>query len=89
MRLTKKLRSIATEAIDLRDRVIWPEGHTKRGRKWYPREMGECCKGIRDPSHAYPYSLLSHCRTVRHVATVNEVDPSRLAWAIKRIDKGE
>ena len=85
-KMTKKLKQIAVEAISLKNRSSWPQGHTKRGQKWYPAVKGDCCIGIRDPSHRWPYSLLTHCRTSYHIATVNGIDPKRLAWAIKRIE---
>ena len=36
---------------------------------WFPseRERCSCCEEIRAPSSAFPYPLMAHCRTVRHL----------------------
>lgn len=60
----------ATRYQQLQDRVIHPSGKTKNG-KWYPsvEEYASCCKHVREPSRAYPYSLMRHCRTKKHIIT--------------------
>lgn len=51
-----------------RDRLSHPEGHFDKVRRWEPSpfECCDCCT-VRSPSRAYPYSLLVHCRTLKHV----------------------
>jgi len=44
-------------------------GYFDAGGRWYPneREICECCSRVRSPSRAYPYSLLRHIKTKRHI----------------------
>jgi len=84
-RMNKKLRAIAEEYIALQDRVIHPDGSFDNGGRWYPETTGECCRGIRSPSRAHPYSYMVHCRTATHLACVSKVDENRLRWAVKRL----
>ncbi len=46
-----------------------PEGLFDKSGRWYPsdQERSACCAHIRQPSCAHPYSLLRHCRTLRHI----------------------
>jgi hypothetical protein len=62
------------------DRSEHPDGKFDRGGRWYPSEDEEqaCCGRIRSPSRAYPYSLMTHCRTLRHVAKLYSVKESEL-----------
>ncbi len=52
-----------------KDRETHPDGYFDRGGRWYPNESEECecCKNIRTPSRAYPYSLMTHCRSKKHI----------------------
>lgn len=54
-----------------RDREENPAGQFDRQKRWYPtdHEAASCCRTVRTPSAAYPYSLLVHCRTKKHLAT--------------------
>lgn len=54
-----------------RDRAQHPSGTFDKGGRWYPaaHETASCCKAIRLPSRAHPYSLLVHCRTKKHITT--------------------
>ena len=56
-------------------RVSYPKGFVKH-TKWYPQEVEErpCCLNIRQPSHSYPWSLMTHCRSLKHVCNLLEVD---------------
>jgi len=62
-----------------------PEGNFDSGGCWYPSECEEqpCCSGIRRPSRAWPYSLMTHCRTLPHVANLYGVDPKEVRRAVK------
>jgi hypothetical protein len=57
-----------------------PKGHTEKGMKWYPvdEENQDCCKSIRQPSRAYPWSLMTHCRSLTHVANLYGVDETEV-----------
>lgn len=52
-----------------RARLAHPDGRFDRAGRWYPAESEwrACCARIRPPSRRWPYSLLLHCRTRRHV----------------------
>ena len=56
-------------------RLTHPEGHFDKAGRWWPsdREQYSCCNAIRTPSRAYPFSLMVHCRTRKHVANLLEV----------------
>ena len=51
-----------------KDRVEHPAGSFDRQGRWFPaqEETQDCCRGLRSPSRAWPYSLLLHCRTKKH-----------------------
>lgn len=53
-------------------RAQHPDGKFDNARRWYPTEDEECecCKHIRRPSRAYPYSLMTHCRTKKHITNL-------------------
>ncbi|MGD9890314.1 MAG: hypothetical protein AB7R89_16330 [Dehalococcoidia bacterium] len=61
-----------------------PEGTTDKGGRWYPvpEERRDCCTRIRTPSRAWPWSLLVHCRTAGHIATLLDVEPRLLRGLI-------
>ena len=54
--------------------------------RWYPssRESRACCASIRQPSAAFPYSLLTHCRSVAHIAALTDVPLGPLRSRIAR-----
>lgn len=70
----------AQDYIDLRDRSKNPEGKFDKQNRWYPSESEacSCCRSVRSPSVAWPYSYLTHCRTATHVAKRLNVDKNRL-----------
>ena len=61
------------------DRSSHPAGNFDNQSRWYPAaaERQPCCDAIRSPSAAYPYSLMTHCRSVEHIA--NPLRCGRLA----------
>ena len=50
------------------------EGTFDKAGRWYPSddEEQDCCRSIRRPSRAWPYSLMTHCRTLQHVINLVE-----------------
>ena len=64
-------------------RVIHPEGTFEKHGVWYPSdaERQPCCEGLREPTRKYPYSLITHCRTVKHVAHLCDVPKALLKAA--------
>ena len=75
----------AHEYVRRQGRVIHPDGTFDGGGRWYPSddEEQECCSRIRQPSRAWPYTLMTHCRSAAHVAAVYGVDARDLRRAVK------
>lgn len=46
-----------------------PDGTFDNGGRWYPSESEHCpcCESIRGPSRNWPYSLMVHCRSKKHI----------------------
>jgi hypothetical protein len=53
-----------------KSRAEHPTGKFDKQSRWYPdaAEHQECCDRVRKPSAAWPYSLMVHCRTKKHIA---------------------
>lgn len=68
-----------------KDRTSHPDGTFDKAGRFYPSdsETCSCCSGLRSPSRAYPYSLMLHCRTIKHVAHLHGVSPTELRKAIR------
>ncbi len=75
----------AVEFLARRARRRNPDGQFDSCWRWYPsdQERRPCCDGIRRPSRRWPYSLMLHCRTARHVAELFGVDPRALRAALR------
>lgn len=93
-----KVKKAAQEFEDLRDRKSHPEGKFDNAGRWYPSEYCPCCNNIRSPSRAYPYTLLTHCRSAAHLAYVYEIEASDIrsaskigseVWALKKALEAE
>jgi len=84
--MDKKLRDAFAEYLRRRDSSSDPLGGFDNEGRWYPceAEFRECCRTIRPPSRKWPYSLLSHCRSLRHVAHLYGVDESELRLIARR-----
>ena len=89
MRLTQKLRTAAERYLDLNSRKIHPDGWFDGGKRWYPDHSLACCESIRTPSRAYPYSLLTHNRSLGHVARETGYTPAIFRTAVRRIVEEE
>jgi hypothetical protein len=74
--LMSRAAQAAAEYVRRRQRQSHPVGRCDRGGRWWPDpvvEWRECCERIRRPSRAWPWSLMTHCRTLQHVAALYEV----------------
>jgi hypothetical protein len=71
---------------DRQARTTHPDGKFDNAGRWYPNdaEWQSCCKVIRGPSRAYPYSYMTHCRTAGHIAHLCGVDIAELRREIKK-----
>ena len=76
----------AIEYLLRRDRIDHPDGQTQKGNKWYPSdtERKTCCNSIRSPSRAYPWSLMTHCRTLPHIANLYDCDLDKVKDLLKK-----
>ena len=77
--------------LDRRALITHPRGTVDAGGRWHPdaTERQECCRRIRPPSRAWPWSLMLHCRTARHIANLYNVDPQVLRQAIRQAQKAQ
>jgi hypothetical protein len=53
-------------------RMAHPAGTFDKAGRWWPAESEQCpcCHAVRSPSRAWPYSLMTHCRTRKHIAAM-------------------
>lgn len=71
--------------VERKARRVHPVGGLDKGGRWYPaaREVQECCRHVRTPSRTYPYSLLTHARSLAHVCALYGV-PKTQELAVRR-----
>ncbi len=83
------LTQAAQAYIARRDRKDHPDGEFDKGGRWYPSEAEKqpCCRSIRPPSRAWPNSLNSHCRTLKHVARLYGVDEKALRQRVREVEE--
>jgi len=64
-----------------------PKGKTDNGGRWYPAESERCpcCNRGRSPSRAWPWSLMTHCRTALHVANLYGVKKADLLKEARKL----
>ena len=81
----------AHEFLDRKARRTHPKGGQKSCGKWWPDEDERCdfCALIREPSCAYPWSLMVHCRTAEHLADRMDVDVADVRRRAREIAKGK
>ena len=83
-RMTKqrkaRLHNAAVLLKQRQERVVNPDGAFDEKGAWYPSdaERQPCCEGLASPTRRYPYSLVVHCRTAKHVAHLCDVPVDRL-----------
>jgi hypothetical protein len=69
-------------------RHMHPDGSMDKAGRWYPSgDEQECCAKIRRPSRRFPWGLLTHCRSSKHVANLLRVDPKEVAKHSRAIAK--
>jgi hypothetical protein len=96
--MSENLQDKVTEAFAKwqarQNRREHPTGKFDKAGRWNPSqaEWQSCCNAIRSPSRAYPYSHMTHCRSVEHVANlcgVSVAELRKLANANKRREGGD
>ncbi len=85
---TTNLETAARTFIARRDRTAHPSGKFDKVGRWYPSEAEtcDCCSSVRSPSRSYPYSYMTHCRTMAHVANLYGVSVADLRKEVRRLD---
>ena len=80
-----QIEKATQEYLDRQARAAHPDGRFDNGGRWYPSEDEECpcCSRIRNPSRRWPYSLNTHCRTLKHVAYLFDVNATDLRRAVR------
>ena len=78
----------AKEYLRRKFRIAHPQGEFDNGGRFFlaAEEHEICCINIRDPSRSYPYSHMSHGRTIRHVAEIFDADELEVRRLAKRIE---
>jgi len=89
MRLTQKLRNTATHYRNLHARKTHPAGRFDHAGRWFPDHEHACCHHLRAPSRQWPYSLLTHARTLAHVARDAGYEIATLRAAVRRVEREE
>ena len=89
--MNSKTQQAALEYVARKKRQAHPSGRRDNGGRWHPHnnERRECCDRIRTPSRAFPYSLMLHCRTAQHVASLYGVGLKELKKEIRKINPPE
>ena len=79
----QRLQKATREYEDRQERRTHPDGKTDKAGRWYPSstESQPCCRGVRGPTRSRPWSYMTHCRTVRHIASLFDVDEADLRKA--------
>ena len=84
---TTNTATAAQTYIDRKNRTEQPEGAFDKKGRWYPEQILDCCSSVRQPSAAYPYSYMLHCRTITHIANEFGIDAQTLRKEIRSIEK--
>lgn len=80
-------KEVAVEYLKMKNRRLHPYGSIKNG-KWYPteKEHAACCDKVRQPTRSYPWALMTHCRSLKHICTLHGVDITKVRFLLS--DKG-
>jgi hypothetical protein len=59
---------LAKQTIYDNNILTWKKGTFDNAKRFYPYEEEKCvfCSSIRSPSRSYPYSLYTHCKSMKH-----------------------
>lgn len=80
-------KSAAQMFLARQSRAQHPAGTFDKAQRWEPdaSEHRPCCNSIRTPSRSFPFSLMVHCRTAKHIARLTGVDESEIKRAARAI----
>ena len=82
---TQEEIELAQKCLDLKERRLHPEGRFDQKKRWHPYIHTASSERIREPSAAWPFSLLNHCRTVIYQSQLAGLDPKRIRKAMREI----
>lgn len=68
---------VAVKTVRLRKRSINPDGRFDKAGRWYPDKFTDSMDQIRSPSRGFPYSYMSHARTVEYQSQLAGTDPDK------------
>ena len=73
--------------IRRQNRKSHPVGYFDRASRWFPsdKERQLCCEKVHPPSASQPNSLNLHCRSLRHIARIYQVDPLFLSRRVSKM----
>jgi len=73
----------AIEYLQIKARYIHPNGKFDKAGRWYPDIMESCCEAVSQPTRSYPYALMLHCRTLKHIAHSYNIEESEIRYVLK------
>lgn len=53
---------------NMKNRLTHPKGKFDSASRFYVDKKFACCEQIRSPSRSYPYSQMTHARSLEHIA---------------------
>jgi len=76
--VNNKVIQATEEYLNRKTRKSHPDGKFDKSRRWYPSDKEACedCYTVREPSRSFPYSIMTHCRSIGHIAKKHKVDAS-------------
>lgn len=89
MKQNQKLQAAVKLYEDRQSRHAHPAGTFDKAGRWYPaaEETCSCCDAVREPSRAYPYSYMVHCRTSKHIEQLFNLPAGSIRAEINRRDR--
>lgn len=84
---TENVRHAVREYLNRKSRTSNPYGDFDSRGRWYPEDDYErqaCCARIPSPTKNFPYSLMRHCRTAKHVSQLYGISEKELKEAVAR-----
>ncbi len=66
--LIEKIKKCSLEYISRRIRRTHPKGYFDSAKRFTLSNRHDCCTGIRTPSRSFPFSEMTHGRSLPHIA---------------------
>lgn len=89
--MASNLERATDEYIARQSRASHPAGTFDKAGRFFlaDSERSECCRSIRCPSRAWPYSEMVHGRTAEHVAELFGVDAREIRRLARQMRKAQ